>query len=230
MRRRGRDEVRVEADGVEQRVGGEPRRDVRPVGGCGVDAAEGVADAGRHVAGAFALRQNRLPDRVTLGRQPRHRERTGLRVLAQDRRDGGRDHGGGDAHPLDLVAAALDRNPPVGRHLEPRQRALDANDAGRQVGAVDVRRHAAGQRCQPNMLVSTYYRHSRQCTREFGGVLSRGGGRGGRSRHDRRREIPDRYAICIHYASQRSNVPPQSLDWTRRGRRRSRRKATGGPP
>ena len=97
------------------------------VGGRGVDAAERVADlrggrrvdARRRASCAFQTGWSR--------REIGHREAAGFAVLAEDRGDGRRDDAGGDPHPLDLLAVALDRRPPVGGDLELGQRALDAD-------------------------------------------------------------------------------------------------------
>ena len=90
----GRDEVGLQPDRVEDRVGREARGDLRPVRGRRVDASERVADRGCGGDVDRPVAQQRLPDRVALGRQPRHRERRPVRILADDRRHGGRDDGG----------------------------------------------------------------------------------------------------------------------------------------
>jgi hypothetical protein len=146
----------------------------------GVDAAEHLADAGRGVRADRPVAQQRLPDRERLGRQPGHRERAGLAVLGQQRRHRLRDDRAGGAHPLGLVAVALDRRAPVGGHLELRQRALDAQRPALGVDPVDVRRHPARERRELGLFVSAHYGHALQRRTEDGEGLgiARGVGHG----------------------------------------------------
>ncbi len=48
-------------------------------------------------------------------------------------------------HPGHLVAAAGHRDAPIGRDLQPGERALDADRAGRQVDAPDIRGDTPGE-------------------------------------------------------------------------------------
>ena len=152
--RGGRDEVRLEANRVEDRVGRKARGDVRPVGGRRVDAAQDVADRRRPCRrSTVPSAQQRLPDRIRVGRQPGHRERAGFRGPRPGSSGTAAGHdAAGDAHPFDLAAVALDRRPPVGGDLELGQRALDANDARRQFDAIDVRRNAARQAASAQLV------------------------------------------------------------------------------
>jgi len=141
---------------MEQGVGRKARRDIRTVGGCRVDAAEHVADGCGGPPVGFAVDEQLLPDREVGWRQPGHGEGACDAVFAQDLGHRAWHDATRHAQPLDLPAVALNRDAPVRGDLEPAQRAFDANDAAGQRGAVDVRRNAAGERRQFDMLVSTH--------------------------------------------------------------------------
>ena len=147
MRAAGRDEIRLEPDRVEDRVGRKARGDV----GAGRRSRRGCGRARRRPRRPSPGRSRRraaAPSRPGTGRAAARPSRTRPPPRSSPRIAGtaAGTIAAGDPHPLDLVAVALDRRLPVRGDLELRQRALDADDAGRQVDAVDVRRDAAGQR------------------------------------------------------------------------------------
>ena len=137
------DEVGLEADGVEDGIGGEGRRDVGFAGGCGVDRGKAGANLGseRRIGAAFA--QQRFPYwmvQVLHGEKPR-----GVVPPEHARRGAGCGTTRG-LHPLTLVAVALDRRLPHLRHAQARQRALHADRHAGQFDAPDVGGHPAGER------------------------------------------------------------------------------------
>ena len=137
----------------------------------------------------YAVRRQIRPSRRRQLRGPSPR-------ISRHRR---RDDAAGDPHPFDLPAAALDRYLPLGGDLRAGQRAFDANDARRQLGAINVRRHAAGERRQTYRLVSAYYRHPHQSMRSVrvpdrATAVGRSAEAGVRHQGER----GGRYAICMN--------------------------------
>ena len=140
VRLSGRHEIRLEADVVEDAIGGELLGDIGAIGGCGVNAAQRIADAGGFTGIDSARREERFPRRKALGRKIFHGKATGFAVLAQHLRDRCRGDGAGDAHPLGFPSIAADRRPPICSDLQLGKRPFDANrDARGQIHAVDIR-------------------------------------------------------------------------------------------
>ena len=75
MRAAGRHQVGLQADVVEDPVGGEVRRDGGVRGGGGMDARERIGDPGGERRIGVAVAQLRLPQRIAVGRQELHGQR-----------------------------------------------------------------------------------------------------------------------------------------------------------
>ncbi len=118
LARREGAQIGVEPQRFEQVIGNERGGDSRIVEGCGVDAAQRVADAHRRMRVGVAGEQLRLPERVVLGRQIiEQQDAVGL-IFAQHRgREAGHD-GTGAPQPVGLVMVALERGLPVALDLE----------------------------------------------------------------------------------------------------------------
>jgi hypothetical protein len=126
MHAAGRDQVRLRADRKEDVIGGEALRDVVAARRRRMDPCELPADrlGGPRLDGAVA--ELRLPHRIALRRQVFHHEPAGRLVLEQDARHRLRRDVPDHPQPFRLAVVALDRRAPVGFHLEPGQRLLDA--------------------------------------------------------------------------------------------------------
>ena len=145
MRAGGRDQIGLQADVVEDPVGGEVGRDRGIGGGGGVDAHRACRRPGGE--SRIGMRRRAVASSTVCSCRAAGtawRARPCFVETEQLRRGTG-DGGVGALHPACLVAVALHRRLPVRRHAQLRQCALHADRAGGQVDAPDVRRHAAGQ-------------------------------------------------------------------------------------
>src|SRR5262249_43017016 len=79
---RGREQVRLGGDGVEDVVVRKAPGDVAPPGGGGVHERDAAPDLGGERGIDAAVAELRLPHRVRLGREPRHREEARRAILA----------------------------------------------------------------------------------------------------------------------------------------------------
>ena len=87
-----------------------------------------------------------LPVAVVLGIQILERDRVRLLVVAEHARGGSGHRGRHVVEPRGLGGAAVERCPPVGLDLQPLQRPLQHERAGRGADEPDVRGHTARQR------------------------------------------------------------------------------------
>ena len=120
------DQIGIEADRMEQRVGREARGDVGASSGRGVQPAEHVADASGARCDDRALAELALPDRIPIRRKPLHREGPLGRVFRQHARGGTRSDVRGEPEPGGFESVPLDGREPVGGDLQLRQGTFDA--------------------------------------------------------------------------------------------------------
>src|SRR4029453_13446123 len=145
-------------------VGLKARDKVGAIGGPIVNAAEDITDSRGEIDLDRAIAELRFPKRMSIRRKVGHRHRAPLAVLAENLGGGARADFRRDTHPFDLVAAPGNGSLPFRRNFEFGERPFDANDARRQVDAVDIRRYTTNQRAESNLLVSAHSLHATQRT------------------------------------------------------------------
>jgi hypothetical protein len=140
------EQVRLEPDGVEDRIGREAPGEVVARGGAGMDGGEALAHPRRECRVRPALPEEAFPERQV---EKLHGEKPGCVVVRQHARRRARRRAARRLQPQALVAVALDGRLPELRYAQARQRALHAE----RTDAPDVGGHAAGQHLEGNRLV-----------------------------------------------------------------------------
>ena len=127
---RGRHQVRLQANVVEDRIARELHRDLGTVGGRRMNSHETIADRPRNLQVGPAITQLGFPEPVPCRVEIGHDQHAARRVLTEERW-----HGVGHdrrrlLHPGRFVGIALDRREPVLLDPELGERPLDADRPG----------------------------------------------------------------------------------------------------
>ncbi len=115
---RRRQQVGLQPDRLEDGVRREAARQLGAQGRAGMDADEAVGDGGRRRRLGLAVPQDVLPQPVVGRLEIAHHQGRGRHVDEQQLGHGLRHDAVDDAHPVRLVAVALDRGLPVGPDLQ----------------------------------------------------------------------------------------------------------------
>ena len=169
----GRAQVGLDADRLERVVVSERGRNVRIGGAARMDDREVASNDGGEIHFHDSGEKLRLPQGMVLRREIVHREPSGLRVLAENAWNGGRQPSRHRAHISRLRRVALNRGLPQGGDLEPRQRAFDAEASTAGLDKRDVRRHPAGQRREAGGFSGFQEAHAAQGLNQIAGLDGR---------------------------------------------------------
>ncbi len=126
MARGRREQVGLEPDRVEDRVGGESRRDVVAARARRMELHDDARDARRRIGRDVAIEQLALPHRMAHGIEVGHCQDAAACVACNRLGNVVGKAFEREPEPRPLVRIALDRCVPLLRDFQPRQRALEA--------------------------------------------------------------------------------------------------------